>query len=61
MPEATPLTVPETGRTVANVLLLLVHIPPAVASVKVEDPPTQALVVPVIPAGTGLTKIDVVV
>ena len=45
----------------ATPVLLLLHVPPVVASLRVVDEPRQTLVVPVIVAGNGLTVIAVVV
>ena len=53
-PTATPVTTPETTSTVALDRSLLLQVPPP-ASFKVAVEPMQTLVVPVIPAGTGLT------
>ena len=54
-PEVTPVTVPEVAPIVATPVLLLVHVPPEVASVNVVGNPTQTFVVPPIAAGFGLT------
>ena len=54
MPEATPLTVPPVP-TVATEVLLLVHEPPDVASVRLVVPPAHTAVVPVIDDGAALT------
>ena len=53
-PVATPLTTP-VALTVAMAVLLLLHAPPAVASLSVVVPPTHNVVVPVITAGSGVT------
>ena len=59
LPAATPNTLP-TPFTVAMVVLALLHAPSGVASVRVVEVPGQALVVPVIAAGTGFTVIVIV-
>ena len=56
-PDATPLKEP----IVATAMLLLLHVPPIVASLSVVVLPTQTAVTPVIAAGSGLTVIIVVV
>ena len=58
-PEAIPVTVPAEP-TVARAALLLLHVPPAVASDKVVVAATHTVVTPVIPAGNGLTEKEVV-
>jgi hypothetical protein len=55
LPAATPVTIPLLVPIVARVTLLLVHVPPAVASVSVVVKPTHTLAVPLIDAGSGLT------
>jgi len=54
VPAATPVTVPPV-EIVAIPVLLLLHVPPAVASVRVELAPTHACRVPPIAAGIGST------
>ena len=54
VPAATPVTTPDAV-TVATPVLLLVHVPPAVASVSGVVNPTQTDNVPVIAGGKGLT------
>jgi hypothetical protein len=54
VPLETPVTIP-VELTVAIAVLLLLHVPPVVASVSVDVPPTATVVVPEIAAGTGLT------
>jgi len=54
-PEVTPVTVPDVAPIVATPVLLLVHVPPEVASVNVVVRPTHTFVVPPIAAGFGLT------
>ena len=46
---------PEDTPTVATEVLLLIHVPPAVASLNVVDDPIHTDVVPVMAAGSGLT------
>lgn len=55
VPTATPVTTPEVGLMVAIAVLLLVHVPPVVASANVLVPPTVVVAVPVITAGRGVT------
>lgn len=55
MPAATPFTVPVNDPTVAIVVLLLLHVPPGVASLSVMLPPVPTVVVPVTGPGTGFT------
>ena len=55
VPDATPVTTPVEGLTVAIVEVLLVHVPLPVASLNVVVKPTQTVSVPVIDAGNGLT------
>lgn len=62
-PTARPVTMPEAGSTVATEVLLLLHVPPATASARVDVPPDeQSVVVPVIvPAeGAPLMVTDIV-
>jgi hypothetical protein len=59
VPELTPVTIPVAVITVANDVLLLLHVP-AEASLKVSFELTQTLPAPIIDEGTGLTvKVDV--
>jgi len=51
VPEATPVTMPVAGPTVAVAVLLLAHVPPVVASASVVVDPAQTVAVPVIAAG----------
>jgi hypothetical protein len=60
VPAAMALTLP-VELTVATDMLSLVHEPPVVVLVSVVAAPVQALNVPVIAAGLGLTVITVVV
>ena len=55
VPADMPDTAPEGEPTVAIAVLLLLHVPPVVASPSVVVAPAQTLVVPVIAAGAGLT------
>jgi hypothetical protein len=55
VPALIPLTTPVELPTVATAVLLLLHVPPPVAHESVVEPPAQALVVPVIAAGTEFT------
>ena len=57
VPAATPVTMPEEEPMVATEVLLLVHVPPLVASVSVVVWPVHTLVVPAIAAGVGFTVI----
>ena len=54
VPIATPVTTPVL-LTVAIAVLLLLQVPPVVASLKALVPPTVVVGVPVIAAGAGLT------
>jgi hypothetical protein len=47
--------VPEDDPIVATVVVLLIHVPPVVASLSVLHSPAQTVVGPVIPTGTGFT------
>jgi hypothetical protein len=58
LPKATPVTTPDVP-TVATPVLLLLHVPPEVASLSVADNPTHILGVPVI-AAIGETVATVV-
>lgn len=55
VPAAIPFTIPVDEPMVAMVVLLLLHVPPLVASVSVVLPLTQALAVPDIAAGAVST------
>jgi hypothetical protein len=57
VPVATPETIPEPVPTVATDVLLLLHIPPGLASVKEVVDPTQTEVIPVIGAAAELMVI----
>ena len=59
-PLARPDTMPEVEPMVASAGVLLVQVPPAVASVKVVVAPTHKVVEPAIAAGSGLTVTGVV-
>ena len=54
LPIDTPLTTPELKPTVATVLLLLLHVPPADELLNVVTEPIQIFTGPVIAAGNGL-------
>jgi hypothetical protein len=55
VPEVTPFTTPLVEPTVATEVLLLVQLPPNVASLKVRVELTHTAEPPVIPAGIELT------
>lgn len=55
VPVTRPLTTPVVPSMVATVVLLLLHVPPAVVSVSVVVPPTHTPDAPVIAPGVGLT------
>ena len=55
MPVATPVTIPDDVPTVAIPVLLLLHVPPLVASLRVVVKPMQTVAVPLTDAGNGLT------
>jgi hypothetical protein len=57
VPAPTPVTTPDVLPTVANPVLLLVHIPPGTVLVRVVDAPWQTDVAPPIAAGNGVTDI----
>ena len=59
VPAATPVTTPVV-LIVATEVLLLLHVPPAVASVKLVVNPIHTDAVPVMVAGKGLTVAVVV-
>ena len=50
-----PVTTPVEGPIVAIAVVLLLQVPPPVASLKVVVKPAQTLVFPVIGDGSGLT------
>jgi len=56
IPTTTPLEIPTDAIAGTND----VHVPPGVASLKVEDAPWQTEVIPVIPAGSEFTVTYVV-
>lgn len=58
VPAVLPVTTPEVP-TAATVLLLLLHVPQGVASVREVVAPTHALVVPVIAATASYTVVEV--
>jgi len=55
VPEAIPVTIPEEVPIVANPVILLLHVPPVVASPSVAEVPTQILFGPVTAAGVVFT------
>jgi hypothetical protein len=55
VPAAMPVTNPVDALTVAIAVLLLLQVPPAVASDKVLVPPTVVVATPAIGAGAGVT------
>jgi hypothetical protein len=61
VPAATPHAVPAELPMVATDVLLLLHVPPAVASLRVVQVPAHMVVVPMIAAGNGLTVATIVV
>ena len=58
MPGETPLTTNPPDEMVATEVLLLLHPPPVVASLKTVAVPVQKLATPVIDAGALITDID---
>lgn len=55
-PDETPVMMPVAEPAVAMAVLLLLHVPPAVASLSVMVPPlAQSVDGPVMAAGSGLT------
>ena len=61
VPDNTPKTMPDDEPIVAIAVLLLLHVPPVVASASDADIPTQTDDGPVIPAGSGFTVAGMVV
>jgi hypothetical protein len=57
VPVVIPVAMPVPTPIVACAVLLLVHVPPPVASVSIVVEPTHTFVVPPIGAGNGLTVI----
>ena len=57
VPGATPLIMPDPGLITATAVLLLVHTPPVLLSLKFVVDPLQTLSIPLITAGKGLTVI----
>lgn len=55
VPASTPVTTPVAGIMVAVAVLLLLQVPPALASLSVTDAPSHTPVAPVIVAGSGFT------
>ena len=60
VPGVIPLTIPVAGPMVAIAGLLLLHVPPGVASVNIVVPPVQAPDNPIIGVAVLLTVIVVV-
>lgn len=56
-----PAIEPEPGAAVATAVLLLVHVPPVTASLRMIVKPWQTFVAPVIDAGVGSTVTAVIV
>jgi len=54
-PVATPVTTPDVELTVAHAVLLLVQVPPGVASLNPSVKPVHTVLDPVMFAGSGLT------
>jgi len=61
VPAPAPFTIPVLEPTVATNVLLLLQVPPTVASVKADEVPVQMPVLPAMPAGRLLTVTTVVV
>ena len=61
VPELIPVTMPLPMPTIATVVLLLVQVPKAMASLKVIEEPSHTDERPVITAGAGVTVITIVV
>ena len=61
MPPPAPVTTPVPVPTVATVVVLLVHLPPAVPSLSVPACPTHSVVIPVMGSGLAFTVITVLV
>ncbi len=55
VPAVIPDTTPVPAPTVATAVLLLLHAPPVLVVLSVVVCPTQALVLPVMAAGSGFT------
>lgn len=55
VPELTPVAMPVDEPILAIAVLLLLHVPPAVASLSVVLNPTHRLLLPVMAAGDVLT------
>ena len=55
VPASIPETVPEPVSTTAIAVLLLLHVPPLVASLKVKRLPVHNVPAPVIDKGNGFT------
>ena len=61
VPAATPVTIAFSDPTVAAALLLLLHTPPAIASLSVVVKPAHTVAVPVTDAGSASIVTVVVV
>ena len=61
MPPPAPVTTPVPVPTVATVVVLLVHLPPPVPSLRVLVCPTHSVVIPVMGSGLAFTEITVLV
>src|ERR1700752_3196741 len=61
VPATNPVTIPVAEPTLPAVGLLLLHVPPVVASVRVVLPPTHTLAVPLITPGNAFTVTTVVI
>jgi hypothetical protein len=59
-PGDAPVTMPDVVPTVAVVLLLLLHMPPIVASLRVAVVPEHTVGEPVMATGTGFTVMGLV-
>src|SRR5437763_776971 len=55
VPASTPVTTPLDDPIVATAVVLLIHVPPAIASVKLVVDPVQTSSEPAIAAGNGFT------
>ena len=60
-PPVIPVRIPVVAPMVPTAVLLLLHVPPVVASPRVVVLPAHIVVVPVIPPGVGFTVMTVVV
>jgi hypothetical protein len=55
VPPKIPVTVPDTDPIVPVLVLLLLHVPPGVASLRVAVPPIHTLTLPLIATGCAFT------